>query len=324
MRTLIIHADTGYASDAVFQFQRNLLHEGDECLMRQLGESWDSRAAVAGAEGFDLVVLSGGDYEVTRLLHALAGSETAICVFPSGPVNNFFSGLGVAAEPFALARACRMGATVEADLAEIAWIDDEGVRHRERFSLMAGSGFDAELLRAAASNRKAMGQAAYFLAAVANPAPPVIRFSIDVDGTRHQRDGIACIVANTSVIQGDIELVADCRLDDGLLDVIVLETPDAVSLIKPMLFGFLDPSGRNLGRPQIESFKGARVAVSASAPVALQVDGETKERTVSEFAVRVLPRAVRLIVDPMSPYYDEDAVGAPRFSGTELKRFPEP
>ncbi len=310
MRTLIIHAGaTGYDSDAVFQFQRYLLEAGDECLLRQLGETWDDAEALACAEDFDLVVLSGGDYEVSRLLAALAGRDLSICVFPSGPVNLFFASLGCAAEPFALAHACREGRTVAADLGEISWIGADGRRERSSFSLMAGTGFDAELMRAGASNRRAMGQMAYFMAALSNPQPPVVRFTIELDGKTIERDGIACLVANTAMIQGDIEIVPDCRLDDGLLDVIVLETPDAVGLLKPVLFGFLDPSGKNLGRPQIEGFQGRHVRVRASERVPMQVDGEPLEDEVLGFEARIMPSAVNLIVDTLSPY----------FSGTEAE-----
>ncbi len=310
MRTLIIHAGaTGYASDAVFQFQRYLLEAGDECLLRQLGETWDDGEALAGAEDFDLTVLSGGDYEVSRLLTAVAGRDLTICVFPSGPINLFFASLGCAAEPFALAHACREGRTVSADLAEISWKGEDGLAKSQCFSLMAGTGFDAELMRAGALNRHAMGQMAYFMAALSNPQPPVVRFSIALDGKEIERDGIACLVANTAMIQGDIEIVPDCRLDDGLLNVIVLETPDAVGLLKPVLFGFLDPSGKNLGRPQIESFKGRRVRVRASELVPMQVDGEPLDHEVLGFEARIIPSAVRLIVDTLSPY----------FSGTEAE-----
>ncbi len=304
MRTLIIHAGaTGYASDAVFQFQRYLLEAGDECLFRQLGETWDDDEALANAERFDLVVLSGGDYEVSRLLAAVADRGLTACVFPSGPINLFFASLGCAAEPFALAHACREGRTVSADLGKISWQDASGRSWRQSFSLMAGTGFDAELMRAGASNRHAMGQMAYFMAALSNPQPPVVRFTIELDDETIERDGIACLVANTAMIQGDIEIVPDCRLDDGLLDVIVLETPDAVGLLKPVLFGFLDPSGKNLGRPQIESFKAHHVRVRASKDVPMQVDGEPLDGEVRGFEARVVPSAVRLIVDTLSPYF---------------------
>ena len=67
---------------------------------------------------------------------------------------------------------------------------------------------------------------------------------ITVDGVRHERDGIACLVANTATMQGEIEIVSDCSMSDGLIDVIVLATSDAVQLIVPFLSGILDRRGR--------------------------------------------------------------------------------
>ena len=200
MRTLIIHnPKSGFGSDAIFEFERALLHPGDSCTFLMTDEDFSASELVANARDYDLVVISGGDGTVTSLLYALRGTEIPICIFPSGTANLFFSNLGDAPEPAALARACRSGETASVDLGEISWLDEHGEHLKRGLALMAGTGFDAQIMAAATPNKMVMGEAAYFAAAIANPRPDVIRFVIDVDGERYERDGITCLVADNAM-----------------------------------------------------------------------------------------------------------------------------
>ena len=60
MRALIVHNPrSGFGSDAVFQFERALLQAGDECVMRALADDFVAAEAIADADAYDVVVLSG-------------------------------------------------------------------------------------------------------------------------------------------------------------------------------------------------------------------------------------------------------------------------
>ena len=150
MRTLIIHnPKSGFGSDAVFQFERALVRAGDECVLRVLEEGFEASETCRDANRFDVVVASGGDGTVAALLHALAGTDVPVCVFPSGTATLLAANIGNAPEPSALARACRKGKTATVDLGEISWEDERGVRGTRGFALMSGTGFDAQLMQAA-------------------------------------------------------------------------------------------------------------------------------------------------------------------------------
>ena len=324
MRCLILHNPrSGFGSDAVYAFERELVHSGDDCLLRVLAEEFDPAAVVADADLFDVVVLSGGDGTVSSLLYALREKNVATCVFPSGTANLLFASIGNSPEPAALARACRWGDTARLDLGEATWSPDGGGTCTRGFSIMAGSGYDAELMSAATPNKRTMGEAAYFMAALADPSPKVIHYVIEVDGTRVERDGIACLVANNAMIQGEIEIVPGCVMDDGKLDVIVLEVADTVQLVRPLLAGIFDRKGRDMGRPHIETFRGAEVSVSASEPIPMQVDGEVVSGSVTSWSARALPGSALLVVDGMSRYRDPHARATPRFPVDEEIAFPK-
>ena len=301
MRSLIVHNNaSGFGSDAVFEFERALLEQGDECVMRVLPGSGGGHECLADAEDFDLVVLSGGDGTVSGLLWELRGRDVLSCVFPSGTANLLHANLGSAAEPAAIARACRRGLWARTDLGELSWEDPSGA-HVCGFGVMSGTGYDARLMQAAVPNKQSMGEAAYFAAALKNIRPQVSHFSIEVDGRRYERDGISCIVANCAMIQGEVEIVPDSSMDDGRLDVIMLETEDAVHLLRPMFASLVDPAGNRLGRPYLEHLSGERVRVRTSRPQPMQIDGEVVAEGVTEYEAQALP-CCKLVVDGLSRY----------------------
>lgn len=323
VRTLIVHNPrSGFGSDAIFQFERALVKAGDECVLRMLADDFDPRESVVDAADFDVVVVSGGDGTAASVLHALAGSKVPVCVFPSGTANLYCANLGNTTEPQALARACRVGSTADLDLGEISWETTEGGRESRGFALMSGMGYDAQLMRAALPNKQALGEAAYYAAALENRHPSIADFKITVDGEVHERRGIMCLVANNAMIQNEISIIPGCRMDDGLIDVIIIEIENAAQLVRPILHGLFDRSGQKTGRPHIESFSGRRITVESSEPMPIEVDGEVCVGLVSRYEARANPEAARVIVDAMSSYGKEKPE-RPRFGEVEDRAFPK-
>lgn len=322
MRCLIVHNPrSGFGSDAVFAFERELVHAGDECVLRVLGEDCDNEQLLKDAESFDIVVISGGDGTVSNLLYTLRGRGVDTCVFPSGTANLLFANIGNSPEPAALARACRWANVASCDLGEATW-SVGGTSFTRGFSIMAGTGFDAELMSAAAPNKRAMGEAAYFMAALSDPNPRVVHYVIEVDGVTHECDGIACLVANNAMIQLDMEIVPGCTMDDGQLDVIVLEVSRTAELIRPLLSGLLDPKGK-LGRPTLETFRGASISITTSEPIPMQVDGEVIAQSVTHWDANVLAGVNNLIVDGLSHYAPESPRTNPKHPVPAELAFPE-
>ena len=304
MRSLIIHnAGSGFGSNAIFEFERELVRAGDECVFRSLATDQPAAHALGDAEDFDLVVISGGDGTVTNALHALGGRLVKSCIFPSGTANLLFSNLGCATEPKAIADACLEGVTTPLDTGELSWRDEDGTLQTRGFGIMSGMGFDAQLMADARANKARLGEAAYFTAAFANLNPPSATFTITVDGKTHVRSGISCIVANTALIQGDINVLPNCRMDDGRIDVMVLDTTGATGLLIPIIAGIIDPTGSHIGRPKIEHFSGSSVHVESSMPLPLQRDGDVLDACVTAYDARCLPGSNRVVVDQHSPYW---------------------
>lgn len=304
MRALIVHnLKSGFGSDAIFEFERALVKKGDEIVLRILPEVGGADEALKDAEDFDLVVASGGDGTVANIFYRLANRGVKSCIFPSGTANLFFQTLGNSTEPYAIAHSCREGKTILADMGKIEWTDADKKHQEHGFSIMAGTGFDAQIMAAAVPHKQTLGEAAYFTAVLSNTRPEVHKFEIEVDGKRMVKKGIAAIVANNAMIQGDIEIVPNSSISDGLLDLIILEVPDAYHLIRPMIASIIDKTGKDLGRPNIFHLQGKDITVRSSKPMPMQVDGEVIEGSVTSYHASVIPHANEIIVDRTSRYY---------------------
>ena len=253
MRCLIIHNPaSGPSSDEIYAFTHALAQGGDEVVMRFIGDGMEPEDAVADVREFDRVVVSGGDGTVSNVLDQMRGCGVPTLVFPSGTACLFFNNIGNAPEAAALAKACRAGRTVKVDMGELFWLDENGNEKRHGFIIIAGSGFDAEIMMKAAPTKNDIGEIAYFLSALATPNPTVAHFTIEHDGIVEELDGICCMAGNTSVIQNDINLFPNCRMNDGMVDIAVIEPVRTVQLLPTVITAALDPAGKVLGRPQFK------------------------------------------------------------------------
>lgn len=301
MRHLIIHNPaSGPSSDEIFDFTRALAEAGDEVVMRFIGTGMEMDEATVDVRSFDRVVVSGGDGTVSNALDFLRDTHVPVLVFPSGTANLFFNNIGNAPEPAALAAACRRGQTKSVDMGELYWKDEAGDIQRHGFIIIAGSGFDAAIMQKAAPSKNEIGEIAYALAALATPQPTVAHFTIEHDGKVDELDGIGCMVGNTAVIQNDINLFPDCRMDDGMIDITVIEPAKTVELLPTLLAGVLDPTGKGLGRPQFKMFQAKEARITCNPSLGMQFDGEVIPNNSGVFGARVLPKCLDIIIDTFS------------------------
>ena len=116
-------------------------------------------------QGADLLVVWGGDGMVQRCIDAMDGSDATLAIVPAGTANLFASNLGVPKDIEGAVRVALSGHTRAVDVARM---------NGERFAVMAGAGFDAEMIRSADGGLKdRLGRVAYIVTgarAVRSPA----------------------------------------------------------------------------------------------------------------------------------------------------------
>jgi YegS/Rv2252/BmrU family lipid kinase len=165
--------------------------------------------------GVDLVLASGGDGTVTACAGGVAGSRIPLGVLPCGTGNLLARNLGL---PLSLDQALTVALT-----GSDRWLD-VGMANGRPFVVMAGIGFDAEMLGGASEELKTrVGWAAYALSALRHlgDRPARVRLRADSGPPRRVRAS-GVIIGNVGSLQGGVRLLPDAVPDDGVLDVAVL------------------------------------------------------------------------------------------------------
>ena len=172
-------------------------------------------AQEAVRSGVDLVLASGGDGTITACVSGVAGSGVPLGVLPCGTGNLLARNLGL---PLSLDEALAVALTGSDRRLDV------GAANGRPFVVMAGIGFDAEMLDGADEWLKSrVGWAAYVLSALRHLRERPVRMAVRADGGPPQRRWASgVIVGNVGSLQGNVRLLPDAVPDDGILDVAVL------------------------------------------------------------------------------------------------------
>ena len=245
-----------------------------------------ARDAAAGGE---TVVAFGGDGLIGAVAGALVEIDAVLGVLPGGRGNDFARSLQIPINPVAACEVLRSGAVRRLDL---------GVVGGRTFIGIAGCGFDSVANRIANESTLVRGKLVYAYGAMRaltgwRPASFVV--TVDDDPPR-TISGYTVAAANSGLYGGGMRLAPDARLDDGLLEIVIVsEMPRWRFLaLLPRVF-----SGSHVNLPEVQVIRGRRVRIEASRPFALYADGDPVAELPAE--VEVLPGAVRTIVPGAGP-----------------------
>ena len=293
MKLLIVNnLASGFRDGAIYDFMRAFASDGDEICVRCTDGNTDLADFLRDAENFDAVVAAGGDGTVASVAYLLAETGIPLLPFPAGTANLLTMNLASPAEPHALAHLMREQRLMDFDIGEIELSNGE----RFGFSMIAGAGYDAAIMEGAEPSKRLLGPMAYFTAAFANFAPQFSRITLTIDGKTVETQGVGVLAINFSKLQFDISLVHENLPRDGMFDIVVMNTHDAVGLIPAILSCMLDRAGEFPSRPDaMEVFRCRECTVVADPPLAVQYDGEVTG-TMTPFTVRMLPEAARFVV----------------------------
>ncbi len=233
-------------------------------------------AAAARGEGFDLVLVVGGDGTVHEAAQGIAGSGVALGVAPAGTMNLLARVLGI---PLDAARAAELLVRAGTRLAL-----RPGRAGDRLFVLMAGIGFDAWVLRAVfggARGKVAMRHyAAGALAALGTYRFPEIRF--DTDGGERLR-ATSGVVGRAPLYGGWLRPTPRARLDRDLLELCAVRGRSGREYLRmaPSLW-----SGGHVDRADAESRLVTGVRAASDDPdVPVQTDGEIAGALPMEFGL---------------------------------------
>ena len=172
-------------------------------------------AREAVRSGVDLVLASGGDGTITACAGGVAGSGVPLGVLPCGTGNLLARNLSL---PLSLDEALTVALTGSDRRLDV------GIANDRPFVVMAGIGFDAEMLAGASEQlKKHLGWAAYMVSALRHLRDRPARVTLRTEGgppRRYWASGV--IIGNVGSLQGNVPLLPDALPDDGVLDIAVL------------------------------------------------------------------------------------------------------
>jgi diacylglycerol kinase (ATP) len=245
-------------------------------------------ADIARPDG-TLWVVVGGDGTVNEVVNALAdGGE--IAVLPAGTGQDFARTHGIPSNFYEAVRVVLDGEFRTIDLGRVE-LDDGTTRF---FANVGSAGMSGAVARRANAMSKRLGGRATFFYALTCEflAWQNTRVVVELDGgLRREAPMHDVIVANGNWHGGGMKLAPDARQDDGLFDIVIIGDVTKVDFLTtaPKLY-----SGRYLSHPKVELLRSSSVAVSATEPLPLEVDGEPIGATPARF--EVVPAALRLRV----------------------------
>jgi diacylglycerol kinase (ATP) len=237
----------------------------------------------AAERGLDAVIACGGDGTVNEVANGLAGSPTALAAMRGGTANVWGKEARLPRNPRAAVRLLTDGETRTIDL---------GRAGDRRFLLMAGIGFDAAIVRGvSATLKRRLGAASYLL----HGLDRTLRYrAITVDmlanGEPLRSRLYWLLLGNTRSYAGVLNITHQAKVDDGRLDLCLLQTGG------PLRLAWLAPwvlLGRHHRRAGVMYQKVQSLEVRTPG-LPVQVDGEYLCETPLCF--EVVPAALRVVV----------------------------
>ena len=243
-------------------------------------------------EGVDLVCPLGGDGTVRAVAQELVHTGTPLGLLPGGTGNLLARNLELPVDD--LDKALRVALTgrdrtvdVGRIVVDVSGEDEHGKEHV--FLVMAGLGFDAEMMAGAPEHIKArVGWLAYVVSGVRalRGAQAKVRVTVD-DQPPYSRRVRTVVVGNVGKLTGGILLLPDAEVDDGWLDAVLLSPKGLVS--------WAVVAGRVLTRnrrshPRVEHVRCRELLLESDRPQEAQLDGDTVG----------LARTLRTRIDPQA------------------------
>jgi diacylglycerol kinase family enzyme len=259
------------------------------------------QARAALADDAELVCALGGDGTVRAVAQALVGTGVPLGLLPGGTGNLLARNLGGVES---LEDAAGVAFTGQDRTIDVGWLVVEPTEAQRSgipevadnvhcFTVMAGVGFDAQMMGDAPEGVKdKAGWAAYVASGGKHLNDPPFALDLVVDGqpspTRKAR---TVVVGNCGELTGGMVLLPDALLDDGRLDVVTV-SPDTLGHWIGVAARVL--AGRDDG-PSLERSAGQDITVRVDPPQLCEVDGDVlTEASELRFVVQPACLVVRV------------------------------
>lgn len=266
--------------------------------------------------GVDLIIAAGGDGTVRAVAAALLDTGMPLGVVPLGTGNLLARNLHLPVNDIADAVVLAFSGVdraIDALIAEV--LRPDGAKDKHLSLVMSGIGIDAAMIAGTNDDlKKRIGWLAYIDAGIrALPKASQFRVAHRIDGGRRHHSRVSSLlVANLGTLPGGVDLAPDAAIDNGELEVIVLQPRNVIDWLlfwrrvswenrvlrsTPLGRQLIELTGGNKRR-EVVYRRGRTVEIAIddpSRPEPFEVDGEDRGTIISaRFHVRPSSLIVRV------------------------------
>jgi len=284
---VIAHADKTLGG-GLTELRATLAREGyNDPLWYEIQTSGEAAkfARLALEKGAEVIFIWGGDGTVQQCINALVDTRAVLAILPAGTANLLAGNLEI---PKDITKA------VEVGLRGVRRALDTGSFNGEHFAVMAGTGFDAFIIKEANVKLKdAVGRLAYFYSGTKNLSARRVKAVIEVDGKKYYKGKVSCVfVGNVSKGIGGLVVFKAARPDDGILELAVVTAKNPIDWARTL--GRIT-QGKAEKSPFVELTYGKEFQFSFNKRFPYEIDGSAR-KAVKNMHIKVHPSSITISV----------------------------
>lgn len=244
----------------------------------------DITAQAAQAQGYDRVLVIGGDGSLHWAMNGLVGASMPLGFVPGGRGNDFAKNIGLSPDPEGALRSALYGPVKKIDV----------VRAGKRCYMgVGGLGFDAEVAEFAQLRVPLLKGTLAYLAALCYKLVAFKAKEVVIEHDHGVYEGRVMLVAfgNDRSYGGGMLIAPQAVMDDGLIDLVIVEeisVADALVTL-PRVY-----TGSHLSHPAVKTLRTTRATVRCEEPLKFMGDGEPITTTPLE--LEILPASLNMAV----------------------------
>jgi YegS/Rv2252/BmrU family lipid kinase len=243
-----------------------------------------------------VVVAVGGDGTLNEVANGLTGPQRTMGIIPAGSGNDFIKSVGIPPKFLPALDLLFNGKPRVVDLGTVFCGENPGNSPPRYFVNGVGIGFDAAVAARTREIKFLGGNALYMLAVfqtLGKYVPP--NFTFSMNGSTKRSRNLLIAIGNGRCAGGGFYLTPDAEVDDGLLDICMVDAksiPQILTLMPKVM------RGKHHNVPGVSFLRGKGMTVTADEPFYVHADGEIVGANVNRVEVGVLPGHLSIIAGP--------------------------
>lgn len=235
-----------------------------------------TRIASESSHGdWDRVVVCGGDGSLHLAVREFDLKNGTLALLPLGSGDDFARVVGIPRTIIGACDAILYGQAMHVDVATANGL---------RYLGVAGLGFDSEVAAYANAHTTILRGSLIYLYSIFRVLP---RFTprhvkLKTNGSERAEEIMFACVGNSRQYGGGIRITPDAKVDDGLLDLLLVHRTSRMQLLKTLPQAY---TGSHVKSPFVETARGVEFTFESEHPLEVYADGERLTQTPVTFGL---------------------------------------